>query len=435
MKIGILGGGLSGLTLGYLLSQKDIDFEILEKDCECGGLMRTREDAGFTFDCAGSHIIFSRNEESLNFILNLLQNNKVRTRRETRVLYDGRYVKYPFENGLSDLSKNDNFDCLFSFVQNLIKKEKGEIGKPVNLQEWFYYTFGSGISEKYLIPYNEKIWKFPTDQMGLDWVERVPDPPMGDIIKSSLGIETEGYRHQLFFYYPRVGGIQAIIKVFEEEIKEHIVTNFEITQVNKVNKWSVSDGKQEKQFDKIVSTIPIQNLINVMNAPKNEKKAVDNLKYNSLICVMIGLNSEKLNDLSWLYIPDKEILTHRISFPSNYSPKVAPKGKSAVLAEITCDKNSSLWNMSDNELKEKVIENLYLLKIIDKSDVCFAEVSRSEYAYVISDLDYKKNLTIAQDYAAEQGLNLLGRFGEFKYMNMDECIQSAMNCANKILSN
>jgi len=150
---------------------------------------------------------------------------------------------------------------------------------------------------------------------------------------------------------------------------------------------------------------------------------------------MIGLNSEKLNDLSWLYIPDKEILTHRISFPSNYSPKVAPKGKSAVLAEITCDKNSSLWNMSDNELKEKVIENLYLLKIIDKSDVCFAEVSRSEYAYVISDLDYKKNLTIAQDYAAEQGLNLLGRFGEFKYMNMDECIQSAMNCANKILSN
>ncbi len=434
MKIGILGGGLSGLTLGYLLSQKGIDFEILEKNCECGGLMRTREDAGYTFDCAGSHIIFSRNEESLNFMLNLLQNNNVQTRRETRVLYDGRYVKYPFENGLSDLSKSDNFDCLFSFIQNLIKKEKGEIEKPVNLQQWFYYTFGSGISEKYLIPYNEKIWKFPPDQMGLDWVERVPDPPIGDIVKSSLGIETEGYRHQLFFYYPRVGGIQAIIKALEEKIQDHIVTNFEITQLSKAKKWFVSDGKQAKQFDKIVSTIPVQNLISVINAPKNVKAAVDNLKYNSLICVMIGLDSEKLNDLSWLYIPNKEILTHRISFPSNYSPNVAPKGKSAVLAEITCDKHSSLWNMSNDELKEKVIENLHTLQVINKSEVCFAEVSRSEYAYVISDLDYKKNLAIAQDYAAEIGLNLLGRFGEFKYMNMDECIQSAMKCADQILS-
>jgi len=49
VKITIFGAGLTGLTVGYLLSQKGINFEILEKEYGCGGLMRTLQEAGFTF--------------------------------------------------------------------------------------------------------------------------------------------------------------------------------------------------------------------------------------------------------------------------------------------------------------------------------------------------------------------------------------------------
>lgn len=38
-----------------------------------------------------------------------------------------------------------------------------------------------------------------------------------------------------------------------------------------------------------------------------------------------------------------DILTRRISFPSNYSPYVSPKGKSSVLAEITCNIGDEIW--------------------------------------------------------------------------------------------
>ncbi|HIQ28498.1 MAG TPA: FAD-dependent oxidoreductase, partial [Sulfurovum sp.] len=152
--IGILGGGLSGLSIGYFLNQKNHNFLILEKESECGGLMRSVNVEGFTFDVGGSHIIFSKDKEILNFMVSLLKDNVVKNRRNTKILYKGRYVKYPFENGLADLPKQDNFECLYYFILNLIKKEKGEIKPPTNLKEWFYYTFGKGISEKYLIPYN-----------------------------------------------------------------------------------------------------------------------------------------------------------------------------------------------------------------------------------------------------------------------------------------
>ncbi|MEM3695963.1 MAG: FAD-dependent oxidoreductase [Candidatus Bathyarchaeia archaeon] len=428
MKVAILGGGLTGLTIGYLLDKANVDFEILEKEEECGGLMRTLQKDGFTFDYGGSHIIFSKNKEILDFMLKLLGRNRIRNRRNTKVLYKGKYyVKYPFENGLADLPLKDNFECLNSFIQNLIRKEKGELKKPSNLKEWFYYTFGEGIAEKYLIPYNEKIWKYPTEKISLEWVERVPNPPIEDIIKSSLGIKTEGYTHQLNFYYPKTGGIQTLIKSLEKKIKGRIIVNFEVKKIKKNRKWLVSDGIEKRAYDKIISTIPIQKLVNAIGASSEVREAASQLKYNSLITVMLGINKEKINDLSWLYIPDKHILPHRLSFPSNYSPYAAPPRKSSVLAEITCTIGSKTWKMPDEEIIKRVINELHQLKIINKMEVCFKELRRTEFAYVISDLDYNKNMRVIENYVAKEGIDLVGRFAEFKYLNMDGCIERAKN--------
>jgi len=217
MKIGILGGGLTGLTLAYLLKDKGYCVEVLEKEEYCGGLMRSIQEEGFTFDIGGSHVIFSKDKNILNFMLSLLNGNYVRRRRNAKILYKGRFVKYPFENGLADLPKEDNFECIYHFIKNLIKREKGELTSPTNLKEWCYYNFGKGIAEKYLIPYNEKIWKYPLEKISLEWVERISNPSIEDIIKSALGIPTEGYTHQLYFYYPKYGGIQSLIKSIESK--------------------------------------------------------------------------------------------------------------------------------------------------------------------------------------------------------------------------
>ncbi len=424
----IFGGGLTGLTLGYLMKQIGETFEILEKEKQCGGLMRTLQEGGFTFDYCGSHVIFSKNSDILNFILKLLGDNKVRNRRNTKIFYKGYYVKYPFENGLSNLPKEENFQCLYSFVQNLINKAKGIVKKPDNLEEWFYYTFGIGIAEKYLIPYNDKIWKYPIQNMSLEWVERVPDPPVADVIKSALGTETEGYLHQLYFYYPKNGGIEAAIKLLEAKIEKHVTTDYDVNKIKREgSQWFVSNGKIEKSFDQIISTIPIQKLIKAIDAPKEVKTATAELKYNSLVTVMLVINKNKINDLSWLYIPDKNILTHRVSFPSNYSPYVTPPEKSSLLAEITCTLEDNIWKMKDEELIEQTASDLSQLRIINRKDICFAKVRRTEYAYVINDLNYKDNLRIIQNYFDENGIERVGRFAEFKYLNMDACIENAMN--------
>ena len=132
------------------------------------------------------------------------------------------------------MPEEDRFFCINGFIKTLIAVEKGEVPPPENFRDWIYYTFGPGIAECYMVPYNEKIWKYPTEKMSLHWVDgRIPRPPVEDIIKSAIGIETEGYTHQAVFSYPLDGGIEALVTAIAEPVLPFIRTGFRVTSLRK----------------------------------------------------------------------------------------------------------------------------------------------------------------------------------------------------------
>ena len=87
MTTAILGGGLSGITLGRLLHERGEKVVILEARDEIGGLCRSRTRSGFTFDIGGSHIIFSRDVEVLAFMRRMITGNEQRNDRNTKIFY------------------------------------------------------------------------------------------------------------------------------------------------------------------------------------------------------------------------------------------------------------------------------------------------------------------------------------------------------------
>ncbi|MEW6221730.1 MAG: FAD-dependent oxidoreductase [Candidatus Hadarchaeota archaeon] len=432
-NIGILGGGLAGLTVASLLKH---DFEVLEKNRDCGGLCRSYKEKGFTFDYGGGHIIFSRDEPILKFMLEKLGKNFLKRRRNTRIFFKGRLVKYPFENGLSELPPKDNYDCLYEFLKTWLKQNREGLPEPRNFQEWMYNTFGKGITEKYLLPYNRKVWNFEPRLMGVDWVKgRVPQPPPEDIVKSSLGLTTEGYTHQLFFYYPKLGGIQALIDSIESQVKNRVTVGFDVKRVEKDGKkWAVSDGNEEKIFDLVVSTVPVTDFSKIYrNTPSEVRRAARSLKYNSLITVLLGYDVPKINNINWLYFPgERDGLFNRANFTFNHSPWVVPKGKSSAIVEITCPPGGSLWRASDKKLANHAVKKLDEHGLAPASEVCLSKVMRTKYAYVINDLNYSKNVNVCRDYFKDEGVVLCGRFAEFKYLNMDATIKSAMETAAQL---
>jgi protoporphyrinogen oxidase len=365
----------------------------------------------------------------------VLGRNSQQNKRNTKVFYKGLYIKYPFENGLNQLPKEELYFCINEFIKTLIAVEKGELSPPLNFREWINYTFGKGISDLYMIPYNEKIWKYPTELMSMHWVDgRIPRPPVEDVIRSAIGIETEGYTHQSVFSYPLRGGIEAMVREIAKPVEENIQTGFNVTSIKNENgKFIISNKKRVISAERLISTIPLQELLPCLDAvPENVNRACSELKYNSIACVFLGIKG-KVPDISWMYIPEKELgLFNRISFPSNYSPYVALPGHSSILIEITYREGDETSRMQDRHIIDHVIKALEKMKIIIRDDVVYSSVMRQKYAYVIYDLEYQRNIATVKEYCAANGIGLVGRFAEFEYLNMDGCIRNVKNFVEKL---
>ena len=421
-SIGILGGGISGVALA---SQLGDDVEVVEARSRIGGLCGTIIEDGFTFDAAGPHIMFSKNKEVLGIMVAALGDNVHQRRRENKIWFKGRMVKYPFENDLASLPPQDNFECIYGYIVNPRADDV-----PSNLAEWSYKTFGAGISEKYFIPYNEKIWNYPATKLGLEFVERIPKPPMEDVLKSSIGISTEGYLHQLNFYYPIEGGYESLVHAFAAKVRGGIRTNWRVASVARDGKrWRVtSTAGEERTYDTLVSTLPIHELMKVWtDAPDDVRALVDPLRYNSLINVLIGCNEDRGYSYTALYVPDPDILFHRLSFPKAFSEHCVPAGSSSVMAEITTNAGvDGAWEMTDEQLIERTINELAITGLVDRSAIVYRKLVRFLYGYPVYDLDYRANVTAMRDAVAATGLHLLGRFAQFDYINSDVCIERAI---------
>jgi len=434
--IGILGGGISGLTLAYFLNKSNkVKVTVLEKEERMGGLCRTFEKDNFGYDIGG-HIMFSKDEATLKEMVGLLGSNIKKRRRNAKIYFKGRQVKYPFENDLAALSKEDNFECLNGFINNPMAEKE-----PKDFREWIYHTFGKGIAEKFMIPYNQKIWKAEPEDLSLSWVGRIPKPPTEDVIKSALGIKTEGLKHQLYYYYPIKGGYESVVKALIAKVvtskNVSLVVGTAVNMVNKENdKWRArTTSGEEYVFDDLVSTLPPQVFVKLVSphVPTRVEKAIAAMRYNSLVMVMLGYDKKVCPGVLSFNIPDPEFLSHRICFPKSFSPKLAPSGCGSVAAEITARPESDLYAKSDVYFKNHVASWLEKEGIVSKKHLKTWEVHRLDYAYVVYDMNYSKNREIYINYLEKIGVIGLGRFGRFIYINSDVCFAEAKTLAKQLI--
>ena len=412
VKTGIVGCGLAGLAVGSLIT----DAIIFEAEKRPGGLLRTEKVDGYTFDTGGSHIIFSKNEKILRKMLTLI-GSYVEHRRRTFIHYNGRFIKYPFENGISMLPKEERFVILKDFVENLMREKK----QPENLLEWFYYVFGREITERYLKPYNEKIWKRDLEEISLEWVGgRVPNPPVEDILKSAVGIETEGYTHQLRFFYPLKGGIEALARSMAQGLE--VRTDARVKKISSEDRVYVETVDGSYDFDRLIFTAPLTTLPKL--GFKEVKVWVDKLECNSLTVVGLGVKDRAPN-FHWLYFPQEDVVFHRVAFLSNYSPYMAPKNGAAIIAEISTRRGKKVSNVCD-----KVIDGLNEVGFDFNVEVC--KSWHWEYAYVVYNHHHRQAVNAIGNFLVERKILPFGRFGEWEYLNMDAVMERAEKAAKEV---
>lgn len=422
----IIGAGPSGLSYALISNNKPI---ILEKNSTPGGHASSFKIKKFTFDY-GPHILFSKDQDILNFIVKTLGKNTSICKRNNKISFKNKLVNFPFENDLSSLDSNDNFECIRDFIFN-----KNKFKKPKNLEEWLLNLFGKSICEKYLFPYNEKIWNIKVKDLSMSWASRIPNPPAIDVLKGSIGIKTEGYLHQLYYHYPKKNGYQSISNVWAK--KENVIYNSNVKSISLIHKkWIILDSSGRKfECKKFITTMSIKKLIKILKTkiPSRIKSQIEKLIVNPMYIISLGIRGNDKKKYTAIYFPEKNFPVNRISFPGTFSKFNAPKNHYSIQAEITCKKNSKIWKMKNSEVLKIVVDGLISRNIINnKKDIVVSDVKKVDESYVVYDKNYEKNINAIRNWFYKKNIILLGRFSYFEYINVDMAVNRSIEIFKKL---
>ena len=254
------------------------------------------------------------------------------------------------------------------------------------------------------------------------------------------------------FWYPKYGPGQLweLVGKRVTEMGGNILYGRKVTEI-------VTDGRKvsavkcgDKEFiaDEVISSMPIKDLVDGMNAPPDIKRIADGLPYRDFVTVGLLVNKLKLKNKTnkrtlgnivpdcWIYVQDKGVKLGRIQIFNNWSPYMVadPVGTVWIGLEYFCTEGDRFWNMSEKECVAFAVKELRKMGVIGKNavlDFHRERVKKAYPAYFDTYADFGKVKIFLDSY---ENLWCVGRNGQHRYNNMDHSMMTAIETVRLINS-
>ena len=442
IKFLIVGSGPTGLGAAYRLKELGVtDYHVIEKENYIGGLATSFvDDKGFTWD-VGGHVQFSHYTYFDKLMMAALgEDGWLTHQRESWVWMKNRFVPYPFQNNIRYLPKDSMWKCLNGIIHNY---QNPGSKKPDNFEEWIQATFGNGIAEEFMLPYNYKVWAYPPKEMAYNWIgERVAVTDLQRVTENIIFEKDDlSWGPNNTFQFPKHGGTGGIWKAVGEDLigKENFTLNAEVKEVDAVQKKVILTNGEIFEYDQLISTMPIDILFKtVKNAPSELISTSSKLKHSRTNIIGIGLKGKPNLDLSskcWMYFPESNSPYYRVTLFSKYSPNNVPDINQhwSLMAEVS---ESPAKAVNHETLIADTIKALVEDGLIeDASDVISEFMISYEYGYPTPSVDRDQLLKPLHPWLEAQNIYSRGRFGAWKYevSNQDHSLMQGVELINRLV--
>ena len=410
----IIGSGITGLS--YAFFKGDNDWLLIEGEDRLGGYCRTTKRNGFIWDYSGHFFHFQDNNIRQILMERLIYENKVvEVDKATSIRYKDLLVDFPFQTNIHQLDKEEFIDCLV----DLFSAEKKEYS---TFEEMLYCKFGKSIAEKFLIPYNEKLYACDLNLLDKDAMGRFfPYAEKEQIVLSFRRHNNGSYNAS--FTYPIEGAQEYINELTRRLPLENIRTGNRVVKIDTDKKCVELDNGEEIFYDRLISTMPFPQLLGMAGIGYKE----DIYSWNKVLVFNIGFNSKgPVKDKHWIYFPEKQYCFYRVGFYDN----IIGQDRTSVYVEIGFSKDS---DVDAAEWKDRVLSDLVRAGIVDPhQEVVDFEAVVMNPAYVhitnasIEDVECKKQVL------AKNEIYSIGRYGSWTYCSIEDNIKEARALAKEL---
>lgn len=407
----IIGAGVTGLSYAMFHGG---DCLVLEKDNTVGGYCRTTLRNGYVWDYSGHFFHFQDAAIKEMLMKGLPAGDIANVEKCTHIKYKNRLIDFPFQKNIHQLEKNEFIDCLVDLF------EAGHTDYRT-FKEMLYAKFGKSIAEKFLIPYNTKLYATDLNNLDCNAMGRFfPYAEKEEIVRNFRRAANASYNGS--FVYPRGGAIVYIKQILKHIAPEKIRTSCQITDIDAQSKYvTLSDG-QRLHYDRLISTIPFVRLLELVGIGYDHSI----YGWNKVLVFNIGFDRKGVNTSDhWIYFPGNEYCFYRVGFYDN----ILGTDKMSLYVEIGFSKNAEI---KPDEWLHRVLDDLKRAGILDDSQamvdyesiimdpayVHISEVSRQDVA------EKKKQLAVNDIYS-------IGRYGSWTYCSIEDNIKEAYELQKK----
>jgi protoporphyrinogen oxidase len=417
----VLGGGIAGISAGYFSQKLEIPSVVFEAAEQAGGLLDNFTIEGFRFDNA-IHLSFATEPE----VREVFDGTPYITHLAISWCWDNNiWIKHPVQNNMFSLPIDEKVDLISGFVERL------EI-QVNNYRDWLIYQYGETIAHRWSLPYTEKYWTIPAEDLGVGWIgDRVRRADFREVLRGAFTSETPNHYYTKEMRYPKHGGFRSFIEPMIDEID--IRCNYRVKKISLTLRQIYFENGEVVNYDTLINTLPLPAFINMIDeVPEDVRLAAESLFATSVDLISVGFRLPDLQPHLWFYIYDPDILAARAYSPSIKSPDNAPEGCSSLQFEIYSSPRKP-QSYSPEEMKANTMMALIKLGLIqDEKDVVFMHHKQLPWGNIVFDLGMEERRGLVMDWLERKGVVSAGRFGEWEYFWSNQAFMSGMKAAQKI---
>lgn len=432
----ILGAGPAGLGAAVQLARRGrFGVTVVERSAQVGGNAGSFELAGMRVDY-GSHRLHPACPPAiLADIRGMLGDGLLDRPRHGRIRLRGRWVHFPLRP--LDLAAH----LPVSFLAGALRDAALKFARPAAAESFAAVLergLGRTICRDFYFPYARKIWGVAASELDPEQARRrVSANSLGKMARKVLaavpGLKPPGSGR---FFYPRNGygaiGEASACAAAKAGATVLLRTGVSAVEVERGRAAAVvvqnDAGEMRLPARQVLSTIPIPQLVRAVvpeEAPRAVLESAAALQFRAMILIYLALETDRFTEYDAHYFPDAEVRITRLSEPKNYG-LAGPSGLTVLCAELPCSTQDTVWQASDAELEQLVLEALSAAGLPVRVPVRMAVARRLPQAYPIYTRDYRENFDRLDGWINSlEGLVTFGRQGLFAHDNTHHTLAMA----------
>jgi protoporphyrinogen oxidase len=409
----IVGAGVSGLATAAFLGGDD--YLVVEADDAIGGYCKTVKKDGFTWDYSG-HFFHFKHPDIEAWLTERMGSQKIlRVEKKSFISYRGSWVDFPFQKNIHQLPQAEFIECLYDLYFARAKEARDTQREPLpetNFQEMLFSRFGRAIAEKFLIPYNEKLYATDLSTLDEDAMGRFfPHADLTDVIRNMRHPDNGSYNAT--FTYPEGGAIEYVKALASAVRSEAILLNEGLVSVD-LAKRVARTTKREIHFERLVSSMPLPALLRATGLTHDPAA----FSWNKVLVHNLGFDKKGPKDVHWVYYPDRARPFYRVGFYDN----IFDHDRMSLYVEVGFPKDAPV----DVEgTRAKVLEGLEAEGVINGHRLLAHHAVVMDPAYVhITRASIAAHARLARILRAHS-VYAIGRYGGWTYCAIEDNIVEA----------